>query len=50
MFLFTAVHFEMENYEECLKECNEAIQKGREVRADFKLIAKYNLHPTTNKR
>jgi len=35
-----AVHFEQGHYDECIKECEEAIEVGREHRADFKLIAK----------
>ncbi|KAF9360187.1 Hsp90 cochaperone [Mortierella sp. NVP85] len=35
-----AVYFEMGNYDECIKTCEEAIDVGREHRADYKLIAK----------
>ncbi|KAF9925617.1 Hsp90 cochaperone [Linnemannia zychae] len=35
-----AVYFEMGNYDECIKTCEQAIDVGREHRADFKLIAK----------
>lgn len=35
-----AVYFEMADYDECIKQCNLAIDVGRENRADFKLIAK----------
>ncbi|TPX38904.1 hypothetical protein SeLEV6574_g07531 [Synchytrium endobioticum] len=35
-----AVLFEMEKYDECIKTCEEAIEVGREHRADFKLIAR----------
>ncbi|KAF9581830.1 Hsp90 cochaperone, partial [Lunasporangiospora selenospora] len=35
-----AVYFEMGKYDECIKTCEEAIEVGREHRADFKLIAK----------
>ena len=35
-----AVHFEMQNYTECISTCNKAIDVGRESRADYKLIAK----------
>ncbi|KAG0240660.1 Hsp90 cochaperone [Actinomortierella wolfii] len=35
-----AVFFEMGNYDECIKTCEEAIEVGREHRADYKLIAK----------
>ncbi|KAJ1540283.1 hypothetical protein HK405_011452 [Cladochytrium tenue] len=36
----SAVLFEMGKYEECIKACEDAVEKGREHRADFKLIAK----------
>nr|CAH7713545.1 unnamed protein product [Callosobruchus chinensis] len=35
-----AVYFEQKEYEKCIKECERAIDVGRENRADFKLIAK----------
>jgi len=35
-----AVKFEMGKYEECIKDCEEAIERGRELRADYKLIAR----------
>ncbi|KAG0326821.1 Hsp90 cochaperone [Podila humilis] len=35
-----AVYFEMGNYDDCIKTCEEAIDVGREHRADYKLIAK----------
>ncbi|RIA82220.1 putative heat shock protein 70-interacting protein [Glomus cerebriforme] len=35
-----AVLFEQEKYEDCIKVCEEAIEVGREHRADFKLIAR----------
>lgn len=35
-----AVHFERKQYEECIKQCEQGIEVGRENRADFKLIAK----------
>jgi len=37
---WTAVHFEQGQYDECIQECEEAVNVGREHRADFKLIAK----------
>ena len=36
----TAVFFEQGEWDKCLETCEEAVEKGREVRADFKLIAK----------
>uniref|UniRef100_A0A2P2KC06 Uncharacterized protein MANES_02G035100 n=1 Tax=Rhizophora mucronata TaxID=61149 RepID=A0A2P2KC06_RHIMU len=35
-----AVHLEMANYEECIKDCDKAVERGRELRSDFKMIAK----------
>lgn len=35
-----AVLFEQENYQECIKVCEEAIERGRELRCDYKLIAR----------
>ncbi|KAI9489839.1 hypothetical protein BDB00DRAFT_769834 [Zychaea mexicana] len=35
-----AVLFEQEKFEECLKVCEEAVETGRGVRADYKLIAR----------
>lgn len=35
-----AVKFEMGKYEECIKDCEDAIERGRELRADYKLIAR----------
>jgi len=35
-----AVKFEQGKYDECIKDCEEAIEKGRSLRADYKLIAR----------
>lgn len=35
-----AVYFEMGEYEQCAKDCDEAVSKGREQRADYKLIGR----------
>jgi len=35
-----AVFFEQEDYDNCIKACQEAVEVGRENRADFKAIAK----------
>ena len=36
----SAAHFEKGDYEACIEDCKKAIEHGREVLADFKLIAK----------
>jgi stress-induced-phosphoprotein 1 len=36
----SAAHFEKGDYDACLADCQEAINYGREVLADFKIIAK----------
>ncbi|KAK9807977.1 hypothetical protein WJX73_009842 [Symbiochloris irregularis] len=35
-----AVHFEMGSYEAAVKDCDTAVERGRELRADYKLVAK----------
>jgi stress-induced-phosphoprotein 1 len=35
-----AVHFEMGDYDHCIEDCQDAVNVGRDHRADFKLIAK----------
>lgn len=37
---FSAVLFEQEKYQECIKACEDAIERGRELRCDYKLIAR----------
>ena len=39
--LILAVFFEQGLYDQCIEECEKAVEVGREHRADFKLIAKY---------
>lgn len=36
----SAVYFEMKDYDKCIEDCDKALERGREVRADFKLLAK----------
>ena len=40
-----AVHLEMGAFAECIKDCDEAIEKGREIRADFKARRRPRLRP-----
>ncbi|KXZ56970.1 hypothetical protein GPECTOR_1g876 [Gonium pectorale] len=35
-----AVYFEQAKYEECIADCDAAVERGRELRADFKVIAR----------
>ncbi|KAF6174691.1 hypothetical protein GIB67_008746 [Kingdonia uniflora] len=35
-----AVYLEMEKYEECIVDCDSAVERGRELRSDFKMIAR----------
>ena len=35
------MYFEQGKFEECFEECEKAVTKGREQRADYKLIARY---------
>ncbi|BDA49920.1 Hsp70-Hsp90 organizing protein 1 [Coccomyxa sp. Obi] len=35
-----AVYFEMGEYERCAGDCDTAVEKGREARADYKIIAR----------
>ncbi|TVU29034.1 hypothetical protein EJB05_20576 [Eragrostis curvula] len=35
-----AVYIEMGKYDECIKDCDKAVERGRELRADFKMIAR----------
>lgn len=35
-----AVYFEMGDYDACIKDCDAAYEKGREVHADYSLLAK----------
>ncbi|KAG6368230.1 hypothetical protein INS49_002431 [Diaporthe citri] len=36
----SAAYFEKGDYEKCIEACNKAVNEGREIYADFKLIAK----------
>uniref|UniRef100_J3LZY5 STI1 domain-containing protein n=1 Tax=Oryza brachyantha TaxID=4533 RepID=J3LZY5_ORYBR len=35
-----AVYLEMGKFDECIKDCDKAVEKGREHRADFKMISR----------
>ncbi|PON53812.1 N-terminal acetyltransferase A, auxiliary subunit [Parasponia andersonii] len=35
-----ATYLEMGKYDECIKDCDKAVERGRELRSDFKMIAK----------
>ncbi|KAM3582284.1 Hsp90 cochaperone, variant 2 [Umbelopsis sp. WA50703] len=40
LVIFIAVQFEQEKFEDCIKTCEEAVEVGRDNRADYKLIAR----------
>ncbi|KAM7260202.1 hypothetical protein ACFE04_015943 [Oxalis oulophora] len=35
-----AVYLEMGKYDECIKDCDKAVERGRELRADYKMISR----------
>lgn len=35
-----AVYLEMGKYDDCIKDCDKAVERGRELRADYKMIAR----------
>ncbi|KAH7863951.1 hypothetical protein Vadar_023927 [Vaccinium darrowii] len=35
-----AVYLEMGKYEECIQDCDKAVERGRELRSDFKMVAR----------
>lgn len=35
-----AVYLEMGKYDECIKDCDRAVERGRELRSDYKMVAK----------
>ena len=40
MVHFSAVYFELQDYDQCIATCEKAVDVGRENRADYKNIAK----------
>ncbi len=34
------MYLETGEYEKCIADCNSAVEKGREIRADYKVIAR----------
>jgi len=34
------VQFEKGSYDECIADCDKAVERGRELRADYKMVAK----------
>ncbi|XP_060207271.1 hsp70-Hsp90 organizing protein 2 [Lycium barbarum] len=35
-----AVYLEMGKYEDCIKDCDKAVERGRELRSDYKMVAR----------
>ncbi|XP_074268495.1 hsp70-Hsp90 organizing protein 2-like [Silene latifolia] len=35
-----AVYLEMGKYDECIKDCDKAVERGRELRSDYKMVAR----------
>lgn len=35
-----AVYLEMGKYDECIKDCDQAVERGRELRSDYKMVAR----------
>ncbi|KAL8263777.1 hypothetical protein R6Q59_021907 [Mikania micrantha] len=35
-----AVYLEMGKYDECIKDCEQAVERGRELRSDYKMVAR----------
>lgn len=40
MLIFLAVYFEQGEYQKCIETCDKAVEEGRDLRADYKVIAK----------
>lgn len=40
MWCRAAVQFEKRDYEACIADCDQAVETGRALRADYKLVAK----------
>ena len=35
-----AVHFEKGDYEQCIEDCDKAVERGRDLKLDYKLVGK----------
>ncbi len=41
-FVVSAVFFEEKKFAECIQSCEKAVEVGREFRADYSIVAKYD--------
>jgi stress-induced-phosphoprotein 1 len=35
-----AVNFEKQDFDACIKNCDDAVERGRELRVDYKMVAR----------
>ena len=42
LIFVTAVYFEQGEYTKCIETCEKAVEEGRDLRADYKVIAKFD--------